>query len=257
MIRSRAVPVVLAVLAVSALGVASTTLETTLSTDPDEVIDPDWSRLPIGQDEAAAIQNEMAEADDSDRGGNAESRALEAEEEGSDTEVTPSDGEDDTSSGSGSSGLRTADGAGESTPLNRLLAMLSPLLQMLLGGAVVVTIVAITYRYRTELHALLGRESTIEPPVESLPEPESWPGVEPSSVVDRAWLTVVDRIEAERPETMTVAECVALARQQGIDAAATEAIATAFERVHYGSSPVAEEEHHARVGLRRLDGDDG
>jgi hypothetical protein len=247
---SRAAPVVLAVLSVSALGVASTTLETTLSTDPDDVIDPDWDRLPIGQEEAATVQNEIAD------GGDDGSATAETKDGSGDPETDPSGDGGDTLRGGASSGLRTADGAGESTPLNRLLALLSPLLRVLLGGAAV-AIAAITYRYRAELRALLGRESTAESTAESPPETEAWPGVEPSNVVDRAWLTVVDRVGPERSETMTVAECVALAREQGADSAAIETIATAFERVNYGASPVAEEEDRARVGLRRLDGDDG
>jgi hypothetical protein len=258
--RSRVAPVVLAVLAISALGVAATTLETTLSTDPDDVINPDWDRLPIGQGEAATIQNEIADGDDDSEAqrNDAGSGAADTEGGSGDAEIDPSGaGDGDESEGGASSGLRSADGAGESTPLNRLLALLSPLLQVLLGLAGAAVVAAVAYRYRAELHALLGRGSTAEPSAEAPPETDSWPGAEPSNVVDRAWLAVVDRVGPERPETTTVAECVALAREEGSDAAATEDIATAFERVHYGASPVAEEERRARAGLRQLDGDDG
>lgn len=250
--RSRVAPVVLAVLAISALGVASTTLETTVSAGPEDVINLSWDYVPIGQDEVAAVQSEMQGSEGSEtQQSEAGSGSATTEDEGGGAESKPaSDGDGDRQGGSARSKSQTSPSVDESTPRSRLLA----LLRILLGIVGVAVVAALLYRYRTQLRALLSRESASEPTAES-PTDAEWPGVEPSNVVDRAWLRVVERVDS--PETMTVEECAALARDQGLDAAATEAIATAFERVHYGSRPVAEEESRARTGLQRLDGDDG
>jgi len=57
--RSQLLPALIALLAITSLSVASTTLETSLTTDPDEEINPNWESLPIGQDDAAAIQESI------------------------------------------------------------------------------------------------------------------------------------------------------------------------------------------------------
>jgi hypothetical protein len=277
--RSRAVAVLIAVLSVSALGVAATTLEATLSSEPDDAINPDWDRLPIGEDDAATIQEEIAdgsgdgETKRSDPGdGNAETGGAgdggddarsageiqqEASANGREGEHADSSGGGDERSSAASSGLETASGTDVWTSMNGLQALPSSRLRLPLALVGVFVTGAVAYRYRATLRALLGSASASGSADAPISDAESWPGVEPSNVVDRAWLTMMDRVDPERPETMTTAECAALAREQGADAAATEAIITAFERVHYGARPVAEEAPRARSGLRRLDGDEG
>lgn len=241
--RSDAVPVVVALLSISALGVAATTLETTLTTDPEDEINPDWDRLPIGQGDAAIVQEEI--------GGDGEDRESGADSADRVSEASGQSGDQGEGTGSGF-GMDTA--AGESTPFDRLLALLAALLRVLVPLLALVAFGALAYRYRGALLSLFGLESMEEPAARAVSGGDDWPGADPSNVVDRAWLRLVQRVDPERPETMTTAECRTLARERGLDAAAVEAISTAFERVHYGGISVTEEADRARTGLRRLGG---
>jgi len=67
--RSRLLSALIALLAITSLSVASTTLETSLTTDPDDEINPDWDTLPIGQDDAAAIQESIESGGEESAGG--------------------------------------------------------------------------------------------------------------------------------------------------------------------------------------------
>lgn len=285
MTRTRVIPVLIAVVAISALGVTATSLESTLTTDPDEEINPDWDRLPIGEGDAASIKQEIADGDgerESDRAA-ADADGEQAEEtgEGDDVIEESSAGDGPTESSSvgdgpteesnagvdesnaepddGDAGIdsATAPVAGELTLLDRLLALFAAVLRLLWPLAALLAVGTICYRYREELLGLLGGGSGAKSPTEPASEVEAWPGATPGNVVDRAWVTMVRRVNPDRPETTTTAECARLARERSLDAGAVESIATAFERVHYGGASVAEEEDRAREGLRKLAGGDG
>lgn len=255
--RSGAVPVVIALLSISALGVAATTLETTLKTDPDDEINPDWDRLPIGQNDAAVMQEEIEGTNDDSEG---EESDTEAEEGGSDGDRDDSTGgvfgeserSDEGEDGTGS-GLGMDTVSGEASLFDRLLALLAALLRVLVPLLVLAALGALVYRYREALLSVFGLESEAKPASETVSVDDDWPGTEPSNVVDRAWLTLVRVADPDRPETTTADECRALARDRGLDETAVEAIATAFERVHYGDIPATEEAQRARRGLRRLE----
>jgi hypothetical protein len=264
---SRVVPVLTALLAVSALGATATSLETTLTTDPDEEINPNWNRLPISQGEAAAIEEEIIESDGDDTSA---TEANEAAGEGA-TDGSGGDGEGveatlpatdetrasrDSNENASKTGVEsgTVPAQGESSPDDSLLALLASILRTLVPVLTALGLAALAYRYRETIHSLLGFGSTDEATSEPASESEAWPGAEPANVVDRAWVTMVQRADPERPETTTTAECRALARERGLDAAGVEAIATAFERVHYGGVAVADEADRAREGLKQLNG---
>lgn len=265
MSRSRVVPVLIALLAVSALGVTATSLETTLTTDPDEAIDPNWDRLPIGEGDAAVIKQEMNEgngdetgasaADDADgatdgSGGDGEGAAAPLPDR---DEMRESRGSDEDAGGIGFASERVPDPR-EPSRLDSLLSLFVAILRVLLPVVATLALAVLAYRYRGKLQSLLGPKSVDEVTSESALESEAWPRADPSNVVDRAWLTMVRRVDPERPETTTTAECRAIARDRPMDTEAVEAIATAFERVHYGGVPVADEADRAREGLRQLDG---
>lgn len=268
MTRTRVVPVLIAVVAIAALGVTATSLEGTLTTDPDEEINPDWDRLPIGEGDAANIKQEIADGDgerEADRAAaDADGDGTEDVGEGDDTieESSAGDGPAESSNaepdgGDGGLDSATAPVAGEVSLLDRLLALLAAVLRLLWPLAALLAVGAICYRYRGTLLGLLGGGSGAESTSESASEAEAWPGGTPGNVVDRAWVTMVRRVNPDRPETVTTAECASLARERNLDTGAVESIATAFERVHYGGASVAEEEARAREGLRRLAGSDG
>lgn len=230
--RSRAVPLLIAVLALSTLAIAATTLETTVTTDPDEEIDPNWERLPLSEQDAAAIQSEMAAQT---AGGSADER-------------TGANGGETASSGAA---LVTPP---EESLLDRLLAFLGTIIGVVLGGAIVAGVIALAYRYRGQYDSLFDPEQPTSQPTEPPTDRSEWPAAEPAHVVDQAWVRVVTELEPAHPETTTPTECVALARRTDLDVAAVEAITAAFERVHYGGGTLAEESSRARDGLDRLTG---
>ncbi|WP_299334183.1 DUF4129 domain-containing protein [Haloplanus sp.] len=252
MSRSRTVPVVLALLAVSTLGVAATSLETTLTTDPGDAIDPSWEHLPIGEDDAATIRDEMD--GDADTGETRPTGANEGTDgpehrpgnDGTGDRTAPADRADKGDGNApGTLGFGSGGGVGSSAtpPL--------PFLWLSLLVCCVVT-ATVAYRYRARLRSLFG----LAPTPTDAPDPSSEgarPGASPSNVVERAWVTMVTRLNPDRPESTTPAECRALARDRDADAMAVDAIATSFERVRYGGIPVDEEADRARAALERLD----
>lgn len=278
MTSSRVPALLIAVLSISALGVAATTLDTTLSTDPEDEIDPDWDDLPIRQGDAATLREEIdggergsdssetqpgegdveasGEADDRDAEGQTGSGLGELLQRarGGDEGETGGDSDSDSESGSGtgSSESGMGEGSSEQTLLDRLLALLADLLGVLVAIAAVVALVAIVYRYRDTLWSLLSADPSGDG-TRSASGAAAWPGVDPTTAVDRAWLALVRRVDPERPETLTTAECRELAHERGLDAPAVDAITAAFERVHYGGAPAAEEAGRAQDALRRFE----
>lgn len=253
--RSQAKPLVLALLAVSALGVAATTLETTLTTDPDDEINPNWDRLPIGQEDAAAIEGEIDAGSESDDIGEADDEtASSGEAEQSEMDSGENTGQDTTSEGdAGQSGMDTSLGSTEQSVFDWILGLLATLARFLLPLIVIATIGTLIYRYRAALLSLFGLDSPPEPrSTQQTAAAEPWPTTEPTTVVDRAWLALVKQVNPDDPKAITTGECAALASQSGCDVDAVEAITTAFERVHYGGATAATEADRAQYGLDQL-----
>jgi len=222
--RSRLLSALIALLAITSLSVASTTLDTSLTTDPDDEINPDWESLPIGQDDAAAIQESIESGGAESGGGGA----------------------------SGSAGGAAA--VDEPSLFDRLIALLSRLFRLFLPVAAVLAVAALAYRYRDALADLVVSDSRTTPGAGTRPAAGRWPGTAPDHDVDRAWVEVIRRLNPEHPETTTPDECRALARARGVDRDAVESIVSAFEHVHYGGCSVDAEVDRAREGLRALEG---
>lgn len=235
--RSHAIPLLIAVLALSALAIAATTLETTVTTDPDDEINPDWDRLPLSENDASAIQGEMTAGDDN-------------------PEAHSSGAQSTASSGGGGDGTGTASGLvtpPEETSFDRLIALLITLLQIGVGLAVLAGVVGGLIRYQDSIADVFGFDDTPESPPPTA-EPAVWPPSEPTSVVEAAWIELVSQLSPAQPETTTPAECLVLARRQDLDMRAVTDITTAFERVQYGGHAVDAERSRAKQGLATLTG---
>jgi hypothetical protein len=242
---SKVAPVVLALLCIAAIGVSATTLESSLSTDPDEEIDLSYEHLPIGEDDAAALQEEMEGSKEEETVEVAS--AADSEEEASDRQPASSSSESEAPS---ESSREEATGTGPTPPslLDRLLALLRVL-------AVVLVVAALAIRYRERILAVLSalfESAEDEAGADAEATADPWPDAEPSNVVDRAWVALVREVDPERPAVMTPSECAAAAREAGLDAATVEAITGAFERVNYGGVDVSAERDRAAEALRRL-----
>lgn len=255
----RILTVVLVVLCVSAVGLAATSLDSALGTHPDDVVELDYERLPIGKGDAARIEDEVESNRGQNGGGSASSTEGDpgtGSGDGSETRETRPDTDDSAdsrssaSSGGTSGGGESDSGLGRSgsgvgvtglgvSLLGRLLSLL-PWLLVFLG-------LALAYRYRERLASLvLVLVAPLSVPGSDTERPEErWRGVPPSNDVYRAWLAMVDSTPIDRPWTKTPVECADVARESGIDPSTVETVTRAFEEVRYGGRPVTAERRRA------------
>lgn len=245
--------VAIAALCVLAIGTASTTLESSLSTDPDEVIDPDYERLPFDSDDVRDVREEAGDGDDNEAtvGGDGDG----------------DDGGGDGESGGGGSDTGGTGGGGESTAnqsesgpfvpppdlLDRLLALLRELLPLVLLAGLLAVGAALAYRHADRLLALLAALSPSDANDPERDDGDDWPPGEPSNEVATAWLAMVRSLDVERLRSKTPAECAAVAREAGMNPDAVDALTRTFEEVQYGGAPItAERRRRVRRGLRTL-----
>lgn len=263
--------VALAICCIAAVGMSSTTLASTLQQDPDDVVDPDYETLPIGTEQGQsvkeAVQGESGESGGGTKesGGDSGASGDTTDEQGSDTSESSAKQEGGQSSEGGQSGSGgdvgldeggrgdgTGDGPGV-TLLTRLLGLLEQLLPLL----ALLAALALAYRYRRYLLALVAAvPGSFQDGTEERSAAEGrWPTERPSNEVHRVWLSMVDRLDVDRPRSRTPSECAAVAIDAGLDPAAVRTLTNVFEEVRYGEKPVTEERRRrARRGLERLDG---
>lgn len=260
--RSQLVSVVVVGMTLVALGVAATSLETTLTTDPDDELNPNWEALPIDEEVAAAIQDEMNEQDQDHIGTSGTDDSADDGATEPETELSPTGSEPAIELGPGPF---TVTEPGHEPPPEEELPLRS-LLPWGLGLLVVLLAVgSVVYRSSGETLPVLDPESTEHgdsttaapagqaPQAISRPSVE-WPDGEPTTIVDRAWVQMVEQLGVDQPTTATPAECIEQAKETEADRQAVEAIATAFEAVHYGGGPASEGAADAQEALGRLDG---
>lgn len=250
--RLAAAWVVVVILSIGAFGVASATLETTLTTDPDDVIDLDYDRLPIGQGDAATLKEEIE--GDTDGDPDDERSPEPSEDDGEEMTEPEGNGDDDGSSLADGIGMGTS--PTESTLWDRLLALLGLLLRMVLYLAVAVGAITAVVRYRDRLWALIadpGRGDGVEGATVATAE---WPPDDPANPIEREWVRLVRRLDVDNPEQITATECARVAIDAGYDRDAVETLTETFEAVQYGGRPVTPERVQiaCRCGRRLLDG---
>lgn len=239
-----------------AVGTSATTLNSSLSTDPDDVIDIEYKYLPVGEDTGERLkQAGQADASGQERaqtsggGGDDQARNEQSDDAGGSQGSSGQDGAD-LSPGSGQSQTQ---GPGMGEALQSLLDLLRRLLVLL----VALVALALAYRYRDRLLGLVlvvdewfvDRSETRRGSVTS-----PWPRTQPTNDVHRAWLAMVQRANPDRPRSRTPAECARAAIDAGLDSETVESLTTLFEEVRYGDRPVTDERcERAREGLRDLD----
>lgn len=260
---------VVAVLCMLAVSLSATSLDSTLGTDPDDVVDLEYEKLPIGKDDAGDLKRQVEsnkedgqgdageEGDTTERESDASgsdsagSAGTEDQAGGGDASGTAGGGGDNSgTSGGGGPGDRSGSGPATPPPPPQLLDYLPWLLLLLVLG--------LASRYRRRLLALaLALPGVFPGPEGDGEEREAvtaqWCGVEPSNEVHRAWLAMVRAVPVERPWTRTPSECADLAREAGADEDAVEQITRTFAEVRYGGRPVTDERRQrAREGIERL-----
>lgn len=274
--RDSAITLVLAVLCISAAGVSATTMQSTLSQEPDDVVDIDFSKLPIGEDEGKTAKGALQSDGDTQgqTGKDGTEGDVESSDSGDDGDQSQSSqanpegemgkaGSNDQSGDSGSNDQRDGqsgggDGkgsqyGGEPGLLQQLLNLLMDLLPFLL----LVVLLALAYRYRHHLLALVLALASVfgDRETAATASGSAWPSEAPDNDVHRAWLTMVSETGIDEPRRRTPAECAAAAIEAGLDPAAVRTVTETFEEVRYGGAPVTDERRErARRGLDRLGG---
>lgn len=279
--------VLLAVCCIGAAGVSATTLDSTISQTPDDVIDVDFSKLPIGEDQGASVKGAVqGEGSPSQAGSGGDGSPESPADDSSDSDGQSDggspqeagagssggqDGEDGSetggSSGSGSSGGSANDGSsggsgpgtgpGSGTSPLSLLEWFLALLRRLLPLLVLLALAALAYRYRRHLVALgLAVVAVLGGDDEGRSTNASeWPSERPDNEVHRAWLSMVAETDIEEPRTRTPSQCAAAAIEANLDPSAVRTLTDVFEEVRYGERPVTDERRErARDGLQRLRG---
>lgn len=210
--RERVAAVVVALACVASMGVASTTLESSLSSNPDEAIQLDYDNLPIGREEAEEVKQEVQR---NEANGQAESSSS-------------------SSSSSTSVSAASKSTTDEQSLLEMLIELLETLLPYLVGALVLLTVVGLAYRYRRRLVAPFlalvagagGRSSDGDGS-----DRVEW---KPRDDVERAWLDLLQTADVDRPHAKTPAECADDAVAAGYDPEPVYRLRRAFEDVRYG-----------------------
>ncbi|MCU4800352.1 DUF4129 domain-containing protein [Halobacteria archaeon HArc-gm2] len=248
-----------ALLSISAMGVSATTLESTMSTDANDVIDLDYDQVPIGQDTASDVMDEIegdeqegepASATNADANGQRDATSSKPAESQSQQRQQQREQQQDES---GEQGLEPM------SLLDRLLALLMALLPYLLVLAAVLGAAGIAYRYRDRLLAAFADPDDEEDGEGPAPAAQSDPREgSPAHAVERAWLGMVSRLDLDRPGTMTTSECASAAIEAGLDREAVKRLTETYEEVRYGGRPVtAQREETAQQSRDRLDAGGG
>ncbi|WP_439025432.1 DUF4129 domain-containing protein [Haloarchaeobius sp. DT45] len=274
---------------VFAISTAATSLESSVTTDPDEVIDLDTSEIPIGTDSVVSLKSQVQSEgtpDTSQSSSTASSDGAEATQQskvtGDGTEQTSADGGDgDATASGGTSGSDSEQAAGGGTQtqkqglgadeetrqgpgtneslLDRLLSLLAALLDLLRSLApmlVGLALVALGVRHRDRLVAMLRdrleRWGLLDPASDDAAgEPPT--EAAPTNQVSAAWYEFVETLGLGDVRSCAPRECAEVARAEGVDEETIDALTEPFEEVRYGEAPVTEDRRQrARRGLERF-----
>lgn len=259
----RLISVILAFCCLTALGTVATSLDSTVETTPDDVIDFDYASLPIPSDDARALKRQIQSR-------SADRPPQDAQE--TQTSDAPSTGEpveQDAMSGDGTErgggvdesgsrlgvdtdrGRERAPGAGEPSLLDQLLAFLQRLLDLLVSllplGLLLVG-VGVAVRFRERLRALVLRlaERAGISSADDVDDGVGPPTPAPANGVERAWFEMVQRLGLADDLTRTPRACAQKALDAGVDSETVADLRETFESVRYGRA-ASDEVHEARA----------
>lgn len=253
--RNRLLSVAVAALCMASVGLAATTLDSTVSQDPGEAIDFRSDLVPLGDGTVMEIARQVERnedggesganadggegssgasaggtADESDGGsGEAESERMADDRDSSEAGARPDD--------AGADSAASGEGRGPDSPTESLLDRLLALLESLVPLLVALAALALAYRYRERLFALLSLPVAAVGSADAATDGDDrkpWPPAEPADDVDRAWCALVRELDVERPWTKTPGECRRAAVEDGFDPEAVRTLTRVFREKHYG-----------------------
>ncbi|ELZ30947.1 hypothetical protein C474_10811 [Halogeometricum pallidum JCM 14848] len=233
---------------IASVGVASTTLETSLSTNPDEVVDLDYNTVPISPDTAGDLKramtgqgSEAAVQRSANGDGDGQSRVGAAEEEqrSADSNGQSNDQQSQSQSESQSDATREW--------LDVFMDFLETFLPLFAALAALLGVAVLLARYGDRLARRLGGDADRQ-------EPTGARELEPQNAIERAWVSVLSRADVEDPWRRTPEECASAAVESGFDPEGVERLRRVFEEVRYGDREVTDERvRRMEDGLSRFD----
>jgi len=251
MTTNRLLPLVVSLCCITALGVSATTLESSLSTSPDDVIDVQYEQLPLGKEQLGDVKQQVS------RPGDPETDSQSGNPETPSNQDPPDSGETSQSQGSeGAMGFGM--GVGVPSLVDRLLDLLRDLL---LYGVAVLSIglaSAAGYRYRgrirDRLAALLPETGRTDESLWVRDEADAY-DTDASNAVDRAWLRLLDHADITDAGTQSPRAVATLAVERGLDRQAVDVITREFEAIRYGpAEPTQDRCSRVEHAVDQLDG---
>lgn len=233
----------LAAIAITALGLASSTLAESQSTDPADAVSVDTDQLPVGDERKADIRTVVQDVHDQytgDRtepssGGPGTSESSPARVDGGTSEQPDGSGADQANS---DSAQRVGDRISETDWHS-----------VLLGLSAVGLIGTITY-YRQRIRRLMASRRPDDRPADS---PTVAVQPDPETEIERAWVELLEHAGVSQPWTRTPQECARVVADTGYDQTIVDRLCRAFEAARYGADDPTSEHHKlARETLARL-----
>ena len=239
--RNRLLTAAVAACCLVAVGTAATTMDSSVTTEPEEAVQFDRSALPVGARDGVGQLRRQVSADD--RGGASDHASAvdgshrerqpaskpKAAESGDPRRMSASESEQqERRGGGGGDGPREA----AESLLERLLELLRSLLAYLLAVFGLLALGGAAYLLRDRLGGDDGRAGD---DAVTLGDPA------PRNDVSRAWYEMVERVGLADRHDLTPDEHAERAVDRGIDHEAAAALTRAFEEVRYGDAPVTDE----------------
>jgi hypothetical protein len=217
----RVAALLVAVACVSAMGVASTTLDSSLDTDPDDVIDLDWQTLPLTEERASDLQQEVKQNQQTQqqRQGGAEQQQQKQQQQRRQRQQQQEEQQQETK-------------PDERNLLERLWDLLLDLLPLLV---LIGSLVAAAILVRRYWERLVGPLLALLPGGGSRQGRDriAWSDREPRNEAERAWFEFVRRAGVDRPHAKTPRETAEAAVRSGFDSDAVDRLREAFEEARY------------------------
>ncbi|MFC4552001.1 MULTISPECIES: DUF4129 domain-containing protein [Halorussus] len=255
------VSAVVGLLCIAAVGMSATTLESSVSSTPDDVLSHD--QVPISQEDARQFKKEFqsdgtgAAAGSGDQKRQAHKKnekQAQAQKQGEQRQQSQQQKQkqQQKQQQQQQKQAKTDPTVEKQSLLEKLLAFLKqwgPLLLVLalLGG--------LAYRYRDRIAALLAALSPSGRNDGDGGPGRPWADTDPGDEVQRSWLSLARRTHVDRPRATTTEEYADAAVEQGMDPDAVETITREFEAVRYRGADVTDDrERRAREGRENLRG---
>lgn len=228
MTTNRFLPVLVCVCCIVALGVSATTLESSLSTSPDDVIDIEYDELPIGQESLTDAKEQANQKGKPDSGTDSSEMESGTNSNGDSQERSQASGGDGDSSGLGD---------GIPSLLDRLLSLLSTLLVYAAVTLAIGLAAAAGYRYRGRIRdRIAGLWPDTERAGESLwvRDTTQTYADDASNPIHHAWLQLLEHAGIDDPHAHSPRESARRAVESGLPREPVEQITREFEAVRYG-----------------------